>query len=164
MASDEPPVSAALSFWFASRRLCWSAVTREGTVFGTALERFGGLEKHALATFQVVYGAKARHGFDAAHVRAGRRFGNDTEQADLCGIAGMRTATELARERLLFRSAGNHAHHVAVLLAKKRHGTRCLSIFDAHDTRHDRLCGEDLAIHKLLDTAKLFGGETHRNA
>ena len=55
-------------------------------------------------------------------------------------------------------AGGDHAHDVAVLLAKEGDGAGGAGVPEAHDAGHDGLGGKDLRVDKALDAIKLVGG------
>ena len=104
-------------------------------------------------------GSGARHGLDTTDVRAGGRLGDDAEQAEFGGVAGMGAAAKFTAEGGVLISARNHAHHVAVLLAKECHSARSLGFLDTAYAGDDGLGSEDLSVDQALDLTELLGRE-----
>ena len=93
---------------------------------GLHLESIAELAHHRLPLIEVRQHRRPSHGLDAADASGHPGLADDFEQADLSGIGHMGAATELHRH------AGHihHPHHIAVLLAKHRHGPGGLGLLD----------------------------------
>ena len=63
---------------------------------------------------------EARHGLDAAHVRADARLGDDLDEADFGGIGNMASAAQLAGELARL----DDAHDIAVFFAEQARDAR----------------------------------------
>ena len=65
-------------------------------------------------------------------------------------------------DRIGIASHRQHAHFVAVFLAKQRHRACCHGIVGRHQPGRDRLVGANLGVHFGFDHGYVFGAESDR--
>ena len=100
----------------------------------------------------VVHETCAGKSLDTSHACCNSGLGNDLEGRNRAGIRNMGSAAELCGEI----SHLYYADTVAVLLAKERHSSCLLGLFQTHNVCHNRKRRSDLIVYHLLYLCNLL--------
>ena len=118
-------------------------------------EQMADLAKAHLLVNDVRSGSGTGYRLDAADAGSDATFTEDLEQADVASAADVCAATQLGREL----AHAQHAHFVAVLFAKQRHGAEFDGLVIAHVADFSFCIGADPVVDQILDAAQLVGGD-----
>ena len=99
---------------------------------------------------QIVQSVLARHRFDAAHTGGHTALAHHLEQANVARGFDVGAPAQLAAGADV-----EHAHGLAVLLAKQHHGACFLGRLNVHHTRLGSGIGQDFGVHTGFDLAHL---------
>ena len=97
-----------------------------GQLLGAALDQLLELGDDRVLPGEEVVGVHADQGLDTAYAGADRRLAEQLDQAELGGVADVRTAAQLLGEV----ADGDDAHPLAVLLAELGDGALLLGLVD----------------------------------
>ena len=122
-------------------------------ILARTLDQAGSFLELLFGSIQVSQCGCAGHGFNTTNTRSHAAFADDFHQADVTGALGVDTATQLNRE---ITTHAQHAHAVAVLLAKQRHGAFFLGGFDVGFFSLDRGILANLGVDDIFQRLDLL--------
>ena len=103
-------------------------------------------------------------GFNAAHASGDGSFGDEAEEADLAGVAGVGTAAEFHAptiERMRFAADLDDADVLGVFFAEELHDALVLlRLFVRHLAPGNDVVGDDALVDEFFDVGELRGGQS----